>query len=94
MIKTVCNIFHDKVGHSLIDSHYYFKKITKRINNNQECPYLYSFRRNTHHRLIAQEVKSLKKDAYELNINKDGILLSFGSYSGYVYALETLSQLV
>ena len=36
----------------------------------------------------------MKSESYEIKISAKGIELKYGDYSGYVYALESLSQLV
>jgi hypothetical protein len=36
-LEEVCNIFHQSSHHELIQSQYYFNKITKRLNQNIEC---------------------------------------------------------
>ena len=38
--------------------------------------------------------KALPAEGYELIVNQEGIQIWHNDYSGYVYALETLSQLI
>jgi N-acetyl-beta-hexosaminidase len=46
-----------------------------------------------HISLKAMVNNTIKKEGYSIEINSMGIDIQYGDYSGYVYALETLSQI-
>lgn len=86
-LTTVCSIYQELAHDPLIDSHYYFNKVTKRLNQQLECSPLLTYDPLTHTRLIPSLEPTLKKEAYRLRIDEQGIRLGFGDYGGYVYGL-------
>jgi hexosaminidase len=82
------------LGREDVDSHYYLAKIAKRLNNQVGCGKQLLFQEEIHTRLEVSVDSSLAQEAYELRISESGVQLSFATYSGYVYGLETLAQLV
>lgn len=92
-LGSVCNVFHFPSEHLLVRDGYYFGKILKRLNNNLECPRQLVFTEGLIP-LKATEKNEMKDESYEIRIDQNGIEIIFGDYSGYVYALESLSQLI
>lgn len=90
----VCNLFQQPSTLESINSQYYLQKILKRINGNSDCPRSLTFKKDIHTSLTAAPAPQLKAESYEIRVNAEGISISFGDYSGYVYALESLSQII
>ena len=78
----------------MIKTQYYFKKVLKRLNQGRVCAIPTLFDSQVHTSLKAINSEDLKSEAYHIYVNEKGIEIHYGDYSGYVYALETLSQLV
>lgn len=93
-LDNVCNIYHFPSNHPLIQSGYYFNKILKRLNSNLKCSKHLTFKAKKHIKLTVEENHQLKEEAYEIIIDREGIQIIHKDYSGYVYALESLSQLI
>ena len=89
-----CNLFHMPSDNPIITEGYYFNKILKRLNKNLACNKPEAFLEKQHVKLTAAPKTTLKPESYELTIDEQGINIAFGDYSGYVYALESLSQII
>lgn len=71
------------------DPTYYYDKIIKReFDDDFGCV------QNELLPIVLNQVEEFKKEQYEIVVEKERIILSFSTYSGYVYALESLSQLI
>lgn len=90
----VCNLFQQPTEHEHINSQYYLNKILKRINGNSECQRSLTYKKDMHTLITPTPAFHLKPEAYEIEVNAEGIFISYGDYSGYVYALESLSQII
>lgn len=66
----------------------------RRINSNTECQKSLTFKKDIHTLITVVQNFNLKHEAYEIHINVDGIKITYGDYSGYIYALESLSQII
>ena len=66
---------------------YYFDKVIARINKGVACQKELLFRPETHTRVVTVHDSSLSRDAYGLEVNEDGVTLSYSQYPGYIYAL-------
>jgi N-acetyl-beta-hexosaminidase len=64
------------------------------MNKNQPCYQSPFYNSILHIPINLNHSSTLKHEAYELRINNDGVTITFATYSGYIYALETLSQLL
>jgi hexosaminidase len=90
----VCGLFQTDLQQPDIDLQYYFNKITKRLNNNLLCQLSPVFDEKQHTPLTTNLNPDIKPEGYTITVNQSGIYLEYADYSGYVYALESLSQLV
>lgn len=66
----------------------------RRINTNNECQRSLTFKKDIHTLITPVASFTLKPEAYEIHINENGIKIIYGDYSGYIYALESLSQII
>lgn len=53
-----------------------------------------TYSKEKHIKLVCQQVTSLKSEGYEIMVNEQGVKINYSDYSGYVYALESLSQVI
>ena len=93
-LENVCSFYHFPSGDDLIEGRYYFDKVVKRLNKNKECSRQLVFNEKMHVPLKVSAKKEMKKEAYGIEINSDGVSIEYGGYSGYIYALESLSQII
>ena len=93
-LSSVCNLYHLPSSHPLIQEGFYFEKILRRINKNVYCARQLVFSQKIHTQLSTVQKGEMKSEAYELVVAEKGIEIIYGDYSGYVYALESLSQIV
>jgi hexosaminidase len=92
-LNSVCDLFHFPSEHPLIQSGYYFAKVLNRLNK-KECSRHLVFKAGVHVGVTVLEAMGLKAEGYEIEIGESGIEIRYRDYAGYVYALESLSQLV
>lgn len=93
-LSHVCNLFQHPSTLDAINTQYYLRKVLKRVNGNTDCHRPLTFNKDVHTSLTATPGFHLKPEAYEIRVSADGVAISFGDYSGYVYALESLSQII
>jgi hexosaminidase len=93
-LSHVCNLFQKPTTVDAINSQYYLNKILKRINSNSDCQRSLTYKKEIHTLITPTPAFHLKPEAYEIEVNAEGITINFGDYSGYVYALESLSQII
>jgi hexosaminidase len=94
LLTHACNLFQLPTELETINSQYYLHKILKRVNANTDCQRSLTFKKDIHTLITPVPTLHLKPEAYEIEINEFGIKISYSDYSGYVYALESLSQII
>lgn len=72
---------------------YYFNKLVKRMEKVSKC------KANDHlisstHKIKVNLDESINSEGYTIRSTKSHVQIDVSSYTGYVYALETLAQIV
>ena len=93
-LSDVCSLYHPLTYDLQIDTQYYFGKILVRLNNNLECLRPLFYNQNIHTLVVANRNSDFNDEAYVLIIDEEGIKIEYGDYNGYIYALETLAQII